>query len=183
MDSKEGLELVKRYVEDKKIIKHLIASGKAMEKLAQKKGEDKELWKLAGILHDIDYGMTTYLGKPDQHGILGAKMLEKMGLEHSITSAIIAHTGSVERKTLLDKALFIVDPLTRLIIKATLAHPSKKIREVDVSYVIKCLDKIDFASEKDLKHINSCERLGLSLEEVVEITLKGMQEISEELDL
>ena len=83
----------------------------------------------------------------------------------------------------MDLALHAVDPLTGLIVAAALMHPSKKIENVEVGFVMKRFKEKRFAAGADRDQIKKCDGLGLSLEEFVEISLRGMQRISKELGL
>ena len=55
----EALELVKKYVKNDKLIKHMLAVEAIMRKLAEHLGENVELWGLTGLLHDLDYELMT----------------------------------------------------------------------------------------------------------------------------
>ena len=55
MTYEEGLTLLKKHLKNKNLIKHCIAVAVCMEGLAKKFNEDSEKWKLAGLLHDVDY--------------------------------------------------------------------------------------------------------------------------------
>ena len=51
----ESIELVKKHVKNETLVHHMIGVGAIMKGLAKKFGEDPNLWKVIGILHDIDY--------------------------------------------------------------------------------------------------------------------------------
>jgi predicted hydrolase (HD superfamily) len=62
-------------------------------------------------------------------------------------------------------------------------HPTKKLANVDVKFIMNRFKEKRFAAGADRDQIRKCEGLGLSLEEFVGICLGGMQKISKELGL
>jgi predicted hydrolase (HD superfamily) len=82
------------------------------------------------------------------------------------------------------KSLFCLDPLTGLIVAATLVLPSKKLKDLKVENVLNRFKEKSFAKGANREIIKKCkEYLGLPLEKFIEITLKAMQEISDQLGL
>ena len=84
---------------------------------------------------------------------------------------------------MMDKALFAVDPLTGLIVAAALMHPTKKLENVDTQFVLNRFKEKRFAAGANRENIETCESLGLSLEDFISISLKAMTDISDELGL
>ena len=176
------LELVKKYNKNENLVKHMIAVEYAMRYLAKHFNENEERWGIAGLLHDLDYEYTKK--KPQKHGYKTAEMLEREGFDDDeILYAIKAHPGHEERKSLMDKCLYASDPLTGLIVAATLMHPSKKLNGIDVDFVLRRFKEKRFAAGANRDQIKSIEETGLSLEEFIRIVLKAMQEHHEELGL
>ena len=181
MTREEALETVKSKVKNKNLVKHMIATEACMRALARHFQEDEELWALAGLLHDVDYDQTAE--DFSRHGILGAEMLEEIGVDDRIIYAVRAHTGHVEAKSMMDRSLFAVDPLTGLIVAATLMHPTKKLRNVDTQFVLNRFKEKRFAAGANRDTIRTCEDLGLSLEEFITISLEGMKSVDGKLGL
>ncbi|KPL18949.1 MAG: phosphohydrolase [candidate division Zixibacteria bacterium SM23_81] len=181
MDRFEALNLVRSHVKNKNLVKHMLATEAVMRKLAQHFGEDEELWGLTGLLHDLDYDQT--VNDFPRHGLVTAEILEGLGIEEGIIDAIKAHPGHREAKTRLDKALYAVDPLTGLIVAATLMHPGKKLKEVDVQFVLNRFKEKRFAAGANREQIKSCESLGLSLASFVQLALEAMQTVDQDLGL
>ena len=150
-----------------------------MRGLAHHLQEDEDLWGITGLVHDLDYDQTAK--DFPKHGILSAQMLEEMGVDERIVYAVKAHPGHVEARSMMDKALFAVDPLTGLIVAATLMHPTKKISDVDTKFVLNRFKEKRFAAGADRDTIRTCENIGLSLEEFVTISLDAMKTIADEL--
>ncbi|MEW6608245.1 MAG: HDIG domain-containing metalloprotein [bacterium] len=181
MERQEGLKLVKSKLKNKNLVKHALATQSCMEALAQHFGEDEEAWTMAGLLHDLDYEDT----KDDfsLHGFVTSEMLEKEGVDKEIIEAIKAHPGHIERTSKMAKALYAVDPLTGLIVSATIMHPEKRLSAVDTEFVLRRFKEKRFAAGANREQINACQELGLELSEFVTICLEAMQRISKELGL
>ncbi len=183
MDRQQALELVKKNVRARNLIKHMLATEAVMKALAARFGEDEEKWALAGLLHDIDYDETAH--DPDRHSLVGGEMLRELGLPEDLVYAVKAHNEAhgLVRETRLDKALYAVDPLTGLLVAAALIHPEKKLSAIDVGFVMNRFKESSFARGANRDQIKSCSELGLSLEEFIGIGLGAMQAISQELGL
>ena len=178
----EALKLIKENVSNEKLIKHMLSVEAIMKSLAKKLGEDEELWGLVGLLHDVDYERT--INEFSKHGLISAEML-KDKLPSEALDAIRAHNEMTGFKcnSKLSNALIASDQLSGLIIATALVMPNKKLSEVKVRSVIKKFKQKDFARNVRRDKILACEKLGLSLEEFVDIGLRALQEISDELGL
>ena len=181
MNRNEALGLIKQSIKSENLIKHMLATEACMKKLAKEFGEKEEKWTLAGLLHDIDYEV---IGEDfSRHGIVGAEILEKNGIDREVIEAVRAHPGNMERASKMAKALYAVDPLTGLIVAATLMHPEKSLKAVDINFVLNRFKEKRFAKGANREQIKSCEDLGLDLERFITVCLEAMKEISNELGL
>ncbi|RKY82803.1 phosphohydrolase [candidate division KSB1 bacterium] len=181
MEREEALELVKKHVSNKNLIKHMIAVEAVMKFLARRFGEDEELWGLAGLLHDLDYDRTA--DDFENHGKITAEILEKTDVPEQVIYAIKSHPGHFPRKSLMDKALFAADPITGLIVAATLMHPTKKIKNVDVEFVKRRFKEKRFAAGANRDQIKSCSEAGIELDDFIALSLEAMQSVDKELGL
>jgi putative nucleotidyltransferase with HDIG domain len=182
MDRDTARNLLETHVKNKNLRKHCLACEAVLAALAQRFGEDEHTWRLAGLLHDLDYDQTA--DSPETHGHIAARMLEEQGLDANIVHAVLAHADKAPRESRLDKALWTVDPLTGLIVAAALIRPEKKLAAIDTQFVLNRMKEKSFARGANRDQIRACEdELGLSLEEFVETGVKAMQGISEELGL
>lgn len=155
-----------------------------MEELAVRFGEDKEKWGTAGLLHDIDYEKTK--DNPQEHSLMGAKILEENGFEKDICEAVKTHNEAhgIKPETPMAKALYVSDPLTGLIVAAALVLPSKKIADLTVNNILNRFGEKSFAKGANREIIKKCEEyLNIPLEEFIGIGLKAMQKIYNELGL
>lgn len=183
MEREEALSLVKQEVKTKNLIKHMLAVEAVMRRLARELGQDEELWAVAGLLHDLDYDKT--VDQPEQHGLLGAQILEGKGLPAELVRAVKAHNEmlGIERKTLLDKALYAADPVTGLLVAAALIHPQKKLAAIDLDFVLNRFKEKSFARGADRGQIETCSDLNLTLERFIVLSLEAMQSIAADLGL
>jgi putative nucleotidyltransferase with HDIG domain len=182
MDRDTALKLLTTNVKNRNLVKHCLACEAMLGALAQRFGEDEQAWRLAGLLHDLDYDQTA--DAPDIHGTIAARMLEEAGVASGIIHAVLAHADKVPRESRLDKALWVVDPLTGLIVAAALIRPEKKLAAIDAQFVINRMKEKSFARGANRDQIKACEaELGLPLDQFVDIGVKAMQGISEELGL
>jgi putative nucleotidyltransferase with HDIG domain len=183
MTREEALDSIRDNVENENLVKHMLATEAIMKALAERLGEDKQEWGLAGLLHDIDVELTE--GDMSSHGRLGADLVREMGVSENITRAILAHNEmlGVPRETKLDKALFCADPLTGLITAAALVRPDKKLASVEPKSVRKRFKEKSFAAGASRKNIASCSELGIELDDFIELGLKAMQGTAPELGL
>jgi putative nucleotidyltransferase with HDIG domain len=175
----EALQLARRHVANRNLIKHMIAVEGVMRRLARHFGQDEESWGITGLLHDLDYVET--VNDFPRHGCRTVEILADSELPPEALHAIIAHTGHVPCETLMDKCLYGVDPLTGLIVAAVLMHPQKKLAALDPEFILRRLKEKRFAAGANREQIQSCEQIGLSLEEFVKLGLEGMVSVADEL--
>lgn len=183
MEREKALKLVKENIGQDNLVKHCLAVEAVMGKLAEHFNKDIKKWKLAGLLHDIDYEQTA--DDPEKHSLIGAEMLSDMGIDQDIVYAVKVHNHEhgLERKSLMDKALYASDPLTGLIVASALIHPDKKLSSLDTEFVLNRYGEKSFAKGADRDVIASCEEMDLELEEFIGLALEGMQSIDKQLGL
>ena len=176
----EALDLINRKIENKNLVKHMIAVEAVMRGLARCLGEDEELWSLTGLLHDLDYQET--VDNFSQHGHVTCQMLEGK-LPPEALHAILAHPGHVKPESAFDWALYCADPVTGLIIAAALMHPSHSLSGLQVKSVSKRFKDKRFAAGADRDQIMTCTNLGLERDEFLALALESMRSASDELGL
>ena len=183
MTRDEALKLVKEKVQNQKLIKHCLAVEAIMKAMAEKLNQDVLNWSLTGLLHDIDYEETK--DKPEEHSLVGGKILEDLGLIKHIVQAVKAHNEihGLPRESLMAKVLSAVDPLSGLITASALILPSKKLADVQPDSILKRFKEPRFAAGANRQAIQSIEAIGLTLEQFITVSLKAMQEISNDLGL
>ena len=195
MQRAEAKLLMEETIPNANLRKHMLAAEACMRALAGHFGEDPGPWGLAGLLHDLDYDRTA--DDFANHGKLTVEMLQGKGLPEDVLHAILAHPfeskgeeadlragpGHVKPESRMDWALYAVDPVTGLIVAAALMHPSKKLANVEVPFIMKRFKEKRFAAGANREQIQTCRRLGLSLEDFTGHCLKAMQGIAADLGL
>ena len=180
----DALKLLKEHLKNDKLIAHCLATEAIMRALAIKFVKDEALWGISGLLHDLDYELT---GEDSSaHGEETAKVLEEKGVSPAIIDAIRKHNAEglgLERTTLFEHALTCAETITGLIVATALVYPDKKIASVKPTSVLKRMKTPHFARAVSRERIRECEKMGMELNEFVEISLNAMSEISEELGL
>ena len=103
-----------------------------------------------------------------------------------IIQTIKAHNAAalgISRETAFEHALACAETITGLIVATALVQPDKKLASVKPKSVIKRMKKKDFARNVDRDIIMECEAAGVPLDEFVELSLKAMCAIADELGL
>src|SRR6187431_3729613 len=104
MTRAEALDLVREYVKNEGLVRHMLSVEAAMRFYAEKFGEDVERWGLIGLLHDFDWEIHPTL---EQHPQDGAPILREEGWPEALIETILSHAEHLDlpRDTLLKKTL------------------------------------------------------------------------------
>lgn len=179
----EAFKLLSTYTSSEHLIKHALSVEAAMRTYARHWGEDEELYRAVGLLHDFDY--ERYPGA-DDHPYRGSEILRELGYDDTMIQAILSHASytNVPRDTTLAKTLFAVDELCGLVTAVALVRPSKKLTEVTVKSVKKKMKDKAFARNVNRDEIlEGAELLGIELDDHIERVISALQGISGELGL
>lgn len=193
MDRNQAYQLLTKYLQNKNLIKHCLACEATMKALYRRLDTDyvqnqaeEEKWGITGLLHDVDYELAQKENRLSEHGTLIFER-EPDVIPSDIEQAIKSHNfenTKVEPVTPMDWAITCCDQLTGLIVAAALVRPDKKLSSLTAESVIKRMGEKSFAAGANREMIKLCEeKLGIPLAEFVEITLKAMQEVANELGL
>jgi len=189
MTREEAYQILVSMIKNENLIRHHLACEAAMRALYRRLNktsdpQEEEKWGLVGLLHDADYELTR--DKQEQHTLL---LEEKFGdkIPNDVMYAIKSHNwqrNGVEPKSPMDWAIYTCDELTGLIVAAALISPTKKLLDINTEFVLNRFREPSFARGADRNQIRMCEeKLGIPLEEFVQIVLVAMQGISKELGL
>src|SRR5512136_2933251 len=159
MTRDEALSLLREHLQNKNLVKHC----------------------LSVVVHNLDYEVTDK--SPELHTTETVKILRAKGIAEPIVHAVQAHAGKVPCESPMDWAIFSVDPLTALIICATLMHPTKKLKAIDLEFLKRRYKEKSFARGARREEIEECRHLGLELDEFLSIAIAAMQGIDAELGL
>jgi len=179
----EALALVREYVKNDNLIKHMLSVEAAMRFYAEKFGEDVEKWELAGLLHDFDWEIHPSLeGHPQD----GAPILRERGVPEEIVRAVLSHADhtGVLRQSRMEKALYACDEVTGLITAVALVRPSRSLLDLEPASVKKKWKDKTFAAGANRAEIEkAASEFGIELWEHVGNVILAMRRIAPELGL
>ena len=179
-----AVELLEKHLKEPHLRKHALASEAVMRALAQRLQQDEEKWGLAGLLHDLDAEETA--GDMTRHTHRTEEILRREGVDEEIIRAIAMHNEAArdeKRGTPFEHALAAAETITGLIVATALVYPDRRLASVKAKSVRKRMKEKAFAAGVDREIIRECERLGLSLDEFIDLSLEAMQEIASTLEL
>ncbi len=177
MTRTEARAILHALTQSQSLLRHMRTIELVMEAYAEKFGEDKEQWAIAGLLHDADYE-----AYPDQHPKVIVEKLRALG-EEKIAHAISAHytKWNVPYTSLLDKALLACDELTGLIVACCQVRPDG-ITSLETKSVIKKLKDKGFAAKVDRDEVyKGVELMGVDLSEHISFIIDVLKKNREEL--
>ena len=179
----DALQLLKEYNQDDSLIKHGLAVEGVMRYIARKEDEDEDKWGIIGLVHDLDYEKY-----PEQHCSKSREILKEKNWPEDYIRAVVSHgwgiCSDVKPETRLEKTLYAIDELTGLVVTTALVRPSKSVMDVKVKSVKKKWKDKRFAAGVNRDIIQKgAEMLGTDLSELIDDTIKGMQEIADDIGL
>jgi predicted hydrolase (HD superfamily) len=179
MTRTEAYDLLKSMTQSASLLRHMRTLELVMEAYAEKFGEDKEKWAIAGLLHDADYE-----AYPEQHPSVIVERLRSAN-EHEIAHAISAHytKWNVPYNSLLDKALLACDELTGLIVACAQVRPDG-VSTLEPKSVIKKLKDKAFAAKVERDEVyKGVELLGVDLSAHILFIIDVLKKNKEELGI
>lgn len=183
MERSEALGIVREYVKNENLIRHMLAVEAAMRFYAEKYQEDIETWGLTGLLHDFDWEIHPTL---ENHPQAGAPILRQRGVPELVVQAILSHADhtGVPRQTRMEKALYACDEITGLITAVALIRPSRALYDLEPSSVKKKWKDRAFAAGANRAEIErATQDFGLDLWEHTGNVILAMRRIAPELGL
>ena len=177
-----ALALFHEWTKTERLHRHAYAVEAAMEYYAEKFGEDVNLWRITGLLHDMDYERHP---SPEEHPFVGVAHLRSLDYPDEILAAILGHTShsGVARTSLLAKALFACDELAGFITAVAYVRPTGMIGMKVKSVRKKLKDKAFAAAVSRVDIMQGAEELGIELSQHIANVIAGMQRRAERLQL
>ena len=183
---KEAWQLVCEYTESESLRRHMLSVEAAMRAYAVRLDDHPDLWGVVGLLHDFDYERYPDVSA-NGHPNRGAEILREKGVDEVIVRAILAHASEVtgaEPESSMEKALVAVDELTGFLIAVALVRPSRSILDVELKSVKKKWKDKAFAAPVNREEIeHAATRLGVALDQHIQIVLDAMKENAGQLGL
>jgi len=183
MTRDEALSLVREYIKNENLVRHMLAVEAAMRFYAEKYGEDMETWCLTGLLHDFDWEIHPSL---EEHPLAGEPILRARGVPEVVIRAVLSHADhtGIPRETRMEKTLYACDEITGLITAVALVRPSRSLLDLEASSVKKkWKDKAFAAGAKRDEIEKAAAEFGIELWEHVGNVILAMRRIAPELDL
>ena len=171
----QALALLQKYNREPFHIFHGLTVEGTMRYFAREMGEDEDFWGLVGLLHDVDFEKY-----PEQHCLKAPELLSEIGAEPEFIHAVCSHgygiCCDVEPTLPMERVLFAADELTGLIGAAARMRPSKSVMDMEVASLKKKFKDKKFAAGCSRDVITQgAERLGWTLEELMEKTILAMR--------
>ena len=183
MTRDEALALVREYVKNENLVKHMHSVEAAMVFYAEKFGQDPEKWAVTGLLHDFDWEIHPTL---PEHPAAGVPILKERGVPEDIIRAVLSHADhtGVARETPMEKALYACDEVTGLVTAVALVRPSRSLLDLEASSVKKKWKDKTFAAGANRQEIEkAAAEFGIELWEHVANVILAMRKIAPELGL
>jgi putative nucleotidyltransferase with HDIG domain len=181
MNRQEALTIVREYIKNENLVRHMLAVEAAMRFYAGKFGEDLELWGNTGLLHDFDWEIHPTL---EQHPQAGAPILRDRGVPEVIVRAVLSHADhtGVPRETQMERALYACDEITGLVTAVALVRPSRSLHDLTSASVKKKWKDRAFAAGADREEITKATKeFGIELWEHIDNVILAMRGIAPEL--
>lgn len=187
-----ALKLIKKYNNNQTFINHYIETEVIMIELAEKLGEDKETWGLLGLLHDIDWELVK--DEPSGHCIKAVKILKEAGLSDDFIKVIQSHVygegwdkefigppefKDLKRTSKIEHALACAETVTGIIYAYALMRGG--IKGMKAKGLKKKFKDRSFAPTINRNIIRECEKIGLTLDEFFELSIRAMEKIAKEI--
>ena len=181
----EALSLMQEWVQSESLRKHMLCVEAAMRAYAQKYGENRELWGIAGLLHDFDYER---FPEPDAekqtgHPFEGIKILRSLNYPDEIIQAILGHAlySGVARQSNMAKCLFACDELCGFIVACAYLRPDK-FGSLGIDSVKKRLKDKSFAAKVSRADIElGISELGIERDAHIQFVIEALRPIQSQI--
>ncbi len=176
----DALTLFHEWTETESLRKHAYAVEAGMEYYARQFDEDIELWRMTGLLHDMDYEKHP---TPEEHPFVGVEVLRAKSYPDTMLEAILGHAtySGIARTTRLAQTLFAVDELAGFITAVGYVRPNG-LEGMKPKSVKKKLKDKRFAAAVSREDIRvGAEELEIDMDTHVANVIAGMQARAERL--
>jgi putative nucleotidyltransferase with HDIG domain len=183
MDRKTAIDIVREYVKNENLVRHMLEVEAAMRFYAAKFSEDQEIWGITGLLHDFDWEIHPTL---EEHPQAGAAILRERGVPEGIVRAVLSHADhtGIPRQTQMERALYACDEITGLITAVALVRPSRSLLDLEAGSVKKKWKDRAFAAGANRDEIaKAAQEFNIELWEHVGNVILAMRTIASELGL
>ena len=185
----QALEIIKEHNKHPQDIIHYLESEAVMREVARKLNENEDYWGMLGLLHDVDWGITK--DNVETHLTKAPKILEEAGFDEDFIEIILSHGYGFEelphlkdrkRTEKIHHALACSETITGLVHSYALMRGSR-ISDMDSKGLKKKFKDKAFARGVDREIIIECEKIGIPLDDFLQIAIDGISKIKEEVGL
>lgn len=174
----EAWKLLTKYNQEPFHLRHALTVEGIMRYFANELGysADADFWANVGLLHDLDFEQY-----PNEHCVKSQELMREAGLDDDIIRSTASHgyglTGAdIEPTHQMEKVLFAIDELSGLIGAVAIMRPSKSVQDLELKSVKKKFKDKKFAAGCSRDVItNGAERLGWTVDELIEKTILAMR--------
>jgi putative nucleotidyltransferase with HDIG domain len=183
MERDQVISLVREYVKNENLVKHMLSVEATMRFYARLFNQDQNEWGNVGLLHDFDWEIHPTL---EEHPQAGVPILRGKGIPEHWIKAILSHADhtNVPRETLMEKALFACDEVTGLITAVAMVRPSRSLYDLEAKSVKKKWKDKAFAAGANREEIElAANEFGVELWDHVSNVIIAMRNIASQLGL
>lgn len=177
MTREQAWDLLSKYNKEPFHLRHAITVEHVMGWFAEHLGygEERELWSLVGLLHDLDFEQW-----PQEHCVKSQELMRQAGVDEAIIHATASHGWGlcvdIKPEHEMEKVLYAADELTGLIGAAALMRPSKSVADMELKSLKKKFKDKKFAAGCSRDVIaRGAELLGWELDRLLGDTLEAMR--------
>ena len=178
MTREQAWDLLSKYNKEPFHLRHAITVEHVMGWFAEQLGygEERELWSLVGLLHDLDFERW-----PEEHCVKSQELMREAGVEEPIIHATASHGWGmrveIKPEHEMEKVLYAADELTGLIGAAALMRPSRSVADMELKSLKKKFKDKKFAAGCSRDVIaRGAELLGWDLDKLLDMTLRAMRQ-------
>lgn len=183
----EAFEYLRKNTSNPANLNHYLESEAVMRGLARHLGEDEEYWGMLGLLHDIDWEETE--NDSTKHLTIAPQILQELGFDEEFICTVVSHGYGFDcaglqnevRTKKIEHALAAAETVTGLIYAYALMRGG--ITGMEVKGLKKKFKAPAFAAKVNRDVIRECEKLGLELNDFLQIAIDSMSEIKDQIGL
>lgn len=180
----QAMDVLKQYNQEEFHLRHAqIVAGVLGYFAAEYDPDNVEFWKVAGLLHDLDFEQY-----PEEHCIKSQEIMHAFGWDERLIHATASHgyklTVDIAPEHRMEKILYAVDELTGLIGAVALMRPSRSVCDLEVKSVMKKFKTQSFAAGCSREVIaDGADMLGWPLEDLIGRTILAMRSLQGEMTI
>jgi AmmeMemoRadiSam system protein A len=175
LNREEAIELLQRHLKSPDFVRRARLVSLVMRQAAAALEEDEPLWKLCGLLQEIDAELAA--ADPAQRGLAAEQILLQEGINGVITQAIKASQGKAPRQSPLEIILWAAQGLANFLYQAMALPDSPDLAKMDEIFLIDALNLNPSGPGYHREQIANCEQVGLKVESFIALGLAAAKKV------